>query len=199
MSRFALAPVLRTILARLREFFLLKEAERRISKLSESQRQLTRFYHGAAAKRLLVTRLLHTADLTAVSLSLYRESVLMLARAFLASATDVDIGTLDRQALIDATESALKNRNLSIPNLALIKPTLLASDPMAMDRLEPRSAARMRQDFEATARWLTTLIDLWFPRQFMRARIGRIVLTLATVGFCFRGWQSTSLCPKTSR
>jgi hypothetical protein len=187
-----MAAVLRAVLARIREFFLLEEAERRISKVSESQRELSRLYHAAASKRLSVARLIQTPRLTPVSLSLYRDAAFMFAMAFLASSRDdVDFAKLDHQALLEATDRALKARGLSVPpNLELTKPTLVASDPMTLDRLESRSAIRVRQELEATTRWLSSLIEFRSPRQFVLARLSRIVLALAAGAFLVR-WLAT--------
>lgn len=193
-TRHVIPRQLRDIRTRLREYFLLENAAKSAKSITESQRSLISAYQAAAKKRLSVARLLSTPDLTPVSLSLYRDSVLLLAMAFLTSDDGgVDVGEFDRSALLNAMDRTAKAKGLSTPsNFAFARSIFVDSHPFALDRLPPPAAAHGHRDLKGMTRWLSALIEVRSPHQVSLARIRRFAFAI-TCGVAILVWLGTQV------
>ena len=180
--RMLLRALVRNVLANIREFFLLERTQARIARWTEPQRQSMRAYHDAATRRMQVARHLQTPELIPVSLSLYRESIFMFALGLMVSRKDdADVAKVDGQAVLDLICAALNGSGFSTrSHLESLQSTLMASEPLASDRLAPEAAIRARDDLDAVTRWLSTLLETRSQRQVRQARLRR----LAAVSAC---------------
>jgi hypothetical protein len=165
-----------------REFFVLEQAQRQSSRLTESQRRSIRAYYDAALRRLSVAGDLRGPDQTYAALSLYRLAGLFLTFAFLISKEDsIDIASLTPNSAVAKLERALEIEQRSAPaDFASVKPLLVASDLLALDSLTKEEASRRAEELDTTTRWLSTLVD---PRSPLRLKLTRAVrLAAATLG-----------------
>jgi len=177
MSRMAF----NSVIERIRELFLLEQAERQIAALTDAQRKAMRAYNAAASRRLHVASDVRGPSQTPVALELYRQGGLFFARAFLVSRQEgLDAEALTPEATIRQLDEALEADGSSAPpEFARVKPLFLSSDPLELDRLPAAQAEQTAQELEVTTRWLSRLYDTRSPREFKITRIARVAAGVA--------------------
>jgi len=164
-----------------REFFLLEDAERQLSSLTNSQRANIRAYYDAAERRLAVARDLRGPSETPSAVTLYRERGLFLALALIAGKdADCDLGSLTPESVLLKLEGALANNGVKpVPELEKIRSVLLSSDPLELERLTANEAAQRAEELDTTTHWLQTLVDPCLPRDLKLSRVTRLTTVIA--------------------
>src|SRR5690349_21158548 len=100
---------------RIREYFLLEDAQLRASKQNEADRTTIRAYYDAAQKRLSVARDLRGPTEVPAALSLYREGGLFLVLAVIASkSTGADVAKLGPESAIRELDQVLAGQDSAV-------------------------------------------------------------------------------------
>ncbi len=176
-------PMLKSVQRRVREFFLLTEAERRISALAGSQRANLRAHHDAAMRRLQAAQDLRGLNQTAVALSLYRQGALFLTAAYLASkGENFDASSLTLQSALGEVDALFARDGIAAPpQFEEVRRLAASDDPLELDRLPAEETRRRAEDLEVATAWLGRLVDPRSPRELRVVRIFRIVLGALSV------------------
>ena len=153
---------------------LLVAASRRAVQLSDTARARMRPWVVASRARSSAARQLRDAETQVVALGLLREAAffalcaLELADPACQSASRSSAEAWQRFV---APEGAPEQ-------LALVRSTFSAADPLSVDRLEPRQANQVRLAAESTVAWLLALAEIRTPSELARARLVRVALAV---------------------
>jgi hypothetical protein len=169
-----ITPILSAFRGRVREFFALRQAERRSAELSPALRQSVRVHCEAAARRLAVADRLRDATEMGVALSLYRQAALFLTHALLLGKDDMVVSAVTPDVVFDRLDRKLRSEQLEAPpGFRRARPLLATEDPLAYDGLSADEASRKLREFAVTARWLSNLIEVRSPTELRLVRVGR--------------------------
>jgi hypothetical protein len=181
---------LKRFLAELRAYFLVEPTHTDTPE-GIGPRRAAFFEHiDAAQRRAEAARLLREARLSRMSLILFREAALLLARGYLdLRDAGIETNTLSPDQLVTALKDCLTADGRSIPAaLAQDLPIVVgASAPgcvpahsaaLEIDRLPAREANLRAEAADALTRWLLTLVEYRSPRQRRAARALRISVAL---------------------
>jgi hypothetical protein len=162
-----------------REFFFLQQARKKSAELSVSQRRSVETFFQGAKRRLAVARRLREPDQNHVSLSLYHGAALLLTFAYLVSKDEsVDLDALTPDAAFQKLAEVRGREQKDLPpSFGLARRWVIGRDPLAVERLSAEEAGCAIDDFEATTRWLLTLVE---PRSVRSLQATRIMRALAT-------------------
>ncbi len=171
---------------RIREYYLLEQAERHLAALTDSQRTNVRAYYDAAERRLAVARDLRSPQETPAAVTLYRQGGLLLALAILAAKEPKSgLEGLAPQSILDKLRAALVEGGAQEPaHLEPIQRVLLSSDPLESDRLAAEEASNRADELDEAMRWMTSLVDARSPGELKRSRILRLATTIAAFVVC---------------
>jgi hypothetical protein len=161
-----------------REFFLLRQAERRISERTNPQQRSVRAHWDAAARRLSVARQLRAPNEASVALSLYRGAALFLTYAVILSRDEgVDVESLGPEGALLRLDRALEGDHVQ-PSVSFeaARRWLAVPDPLAFDRLSAEDASLRRSELAAATRWLETLVEPRSPKELILARVSRVAV-----------------------
>jgi len=169
---------LKSVPRRIREFFLLTEAERRVTALSASQRTNLRICHDAAMRRLRAAEDLCGVSQPAVALTLSRQGAFFLAAAYLASKRQTfDTSSLTLRSALDELNAVLTEDGCRVPpQFEAVRRLAAADDPLEFDRLPARETRRLAEELELVTAWLGRLVDPRSPRELRFVRIVRIAI-----------------------
>jgi hypothetical protein len=161
-----------------REFFLLERAEKKSEALTASQREATCTYHEAAGRRVGVARDLRGPVQTPAALLLYRQGTLFYVLAYLVSKdASLDPASLTAEEAFRKLDEAVVTDGLTPPKqFERARALLIASDPLALDRMNADEAGQRIEELEAVARWVAHLLDPRSPREIKTARVIRVLV-----------------------
>src|SRR5689334_7932487 len=177
--------LLRSVKARVREFLLLEEQERRNSALTSTQRESSRMYYDVAVRRLRAAQQVRLQSELSAALLLYQQGGFCLALAYLISKEpNLKADAIDAAAAFDKLDSTLgADRQAIPPYFTKAKPFLVSTDPFEFDRLAVDEAQRLAEEFEMTAAWLSRLLNPMTQGEIKVKRILRIsIVGLVLVG-----------------
>lgn len=173
----------------LQEFFFLRQAERKTSQLTASQRHSLRAHCEAASRRLSLAAQLGAPSEMSVALSLYHSAAFFLICALLVAKDEaIDADALTPESAFDRLDRMLLGERLEPPfGLTAARQLLARSAPLAYDRLSAEEAGRRLYEFAATTRWLSTLTEARSPAELKLARTVRLT-TAALCGVAMLTW-----------
>jgi hypothetical protein len=166
-----------------REFFLLERAEKQSEALSASQRETVRIYHEAAGRRIGVAQDLRGPVQTPAALLLYQQGSYFYALAYLVKKNaSLDPTSLTPEEAFRRFDDAIVADKLASPKeFQRVRPMLVASDPLELDRLTADEANQRIEELDKAARWLAHLLDPRSPREIKTARVFRVLVGAGAV------------------
>jgi hypothetical protein len=173
----------------IRELFLLRRVEQRVTQLSEVQRKSIRTYRDAAIRRLRVARDVGGMAGIGVALELFQQVGLFYVLAFLVSKNEtLDAAGMSPESAFRMFEDTLSAAQISPPpEFARVKSVYLCADPLTLDQLPAEEALPMAADLDVNVRWLSSLSESRSPRDVRVARVVRLAVAGA-VAFVALGW-----------
>jgi len=164
----------KSLVARVREFFLLQDAERAARSFTQAQADAMRAYHAAGMRRLRVAQDLRGPEEVQTSLSLYRQATLFLAQAaILARDEHADVAGLTVASALEAATDGLPAEQAPM-DLAAAVVVLSSEDPLFFDRMTPAYAGERAEMLERVDEWLAGQVDARTPAQLRTARVVRL-------------------------
>ena len=166
-----------------REYFLLQRAEQKLAAIEPRRWDVVRSYFDAANRRLNVAQDLRNPAQTPAALALYREGSQFLAIAYLIARghLNIDPGTISAPATWQEFERALRSDGVPAHlDFDRIKPLLVSSDPLDLDRLSEQETVLRLEQLETTSRWLSDLIDARSSTELKWTRILRLGFAVFT-------------------
>jgi|HubBroStandDraft_6_1064221.scaffolds.fasta_scaffold50829_2 hypothetical protein len=118
------------------------------------------------------------------TLALYREACLRFVGAFLVSRdARSDVDSLSAPAALDRFDRVLQERERPAPPEFEVVRLALTHEALDVNRGMPEQGGRTRDALDASARWLSTLIDVRLPRDVRTARLVRVAAAAVLLGY----------------
>jgi hypothetical protein len=182
----------KNLASRLREFFTLREAERRAKAYTPEQRAHLARLHEAAVERLRAARDLRDATRIGAAGAVYRETLLVLPRAVLfASDPARVVESLDAASAWQELESSLltpepdpafrDEKGRRVHAFREAQALALEQDPLVLDRLAPVDAINRLDLVHETAIRLLERIEPRSEQVIRLSRVTRLVAGAAAV------------------
>jgi hypothetical protein len=171
-------------LAGMREWLLLRRAERKAEAARDAGRGAVRARHETGMALWSAARNLDGDLRTVTTLALYREACLRFMGAFLVSRdARSDVDSLSAPAALDRFDRVLRERERPVSREFEVVRLALTHDAPDVNRGMPEHGGRTRDALDASARWLSRLIDVRLPRDVRTARLVRVTGAAVLLGY----------------